>query len=213
MKGIKVLSITIPVIILIVGAAILYMPSTTNIDVKEGYKVLRHNVTPFTVAPHINKTVYAITLINNGTGVLNLSVSLRGYNMDGKILVVFIDFSANFHMKDKIVPQKFLFRAKELENSTSCYNFQMSYFYHTNSTELPNDMIFPGAWAPHTAYIGIYPHSSDFETGGELLWDIYDYKNITVHTLRIEGVCMISSQEIPVTVDIVLDTSQMEVSL
>ena len=209
MRKIKILYAVIPLIILVGITVIMYISTPINIEVREGYQLLQHNVTPFTVSPHINKTVYAITLINNGTGMLNLSVSLRGYNMDGKILVVFIDFSANFHMKDKIVPQKFLFHAKELENSTSCYNFQMSYFYHTNSTELPNDMIFPGAWAPHTAYIGIYPHSSDFETGGELLWDIHDYKNITVHTLRIEGVCIISSQEIPATVDVEINTHDL----
>jgi len=212
MRGMKILSIAVLVIILIAGMAIFYTHSPLSIEAEEGHAILRHNVTSSTFGLGIHKTVYAITLINNGSGILNLSVQLRTYNMNGDAFVVIIEFSARCQMKDNVIPQKFLFEAKELENSTSCYNFQMSYFYHTNSTELPNDKILPGAWAPYTAYIGIYPHASDFETGGELLWDIYDYKNITVHTLRIEGVCIFSSQKIRATVDIVLDTSQMEVS-
>ena len=211
MRGIKILSITVPIIILIAGIAIFYTNSPVSIEAEEGHAILRHNVTPFTVSPHIKKTAYAVTQINNGTGVLNLSITLKTYSMNAGILFVTVEFSAGYHMKDNVTPQKFLFETKELENSTSCYDFDMSWFYHTNSTELPNDKILPGAWAPYTAYIGIYPHASNFETGGMLLWDIFDYKNITVHTLKIEGVCIFSSQKIRATVDILLDTSQMEV--
>jgi len=212
MRGMKILSIAVLIIILIAGMAIFYTHPPLSIEAEEGYAILRHNVTPFTVSPDINKTVYAVTQINNRSGVLNLSITLKTYSMNAGILFVTVEFSARYQMKDNVIPQKFLFEAKELENSTSCYDFHMGHFYHTNSTELPNDKILPGAWAPRNAYIGIYPHASDFETGGELLWEIYDYKNITVHTLKIEGVCIFSSQKIRATVDIVLDTSQMEVS-
>ena len=208
MRGIKILSIVIPIIILIAGIAIFYTNSPGSIEAKEGHAILRHKVT----SPDIKKTVYAVTQINNGSGILNLSITLKTYSMNAGILYVTVEFSARYYMKDNVIPQKFLFEAKELENSTSCYLFDMSWFYHTNSTELPNDKILPGAWAPYTAYIGIYPQASNFETGGELLWEIYDYKNITVHTLKIESVCIFSSQKIRATVDIVLDTSQMEVS-
>ena len=96
------MAIALPILLVAGGSWYYFAQPVPRLEYKEGYNSLSYNITNLSISPGIDKTVHAITLINNGDGIVNLSVKLRTYGMNGKMLMITLQPTAN-----------------------ACYNFQI----------------------------------------------------------------------------------------
>ena len=222
MNGVYMSMVAIALIAIIIGAGLYYYPQgeqNTKLEVKEGYAKLICNVTNLTTYKEVDKTVTAITIINNGIGVINFTLRMASCAPAGRsLLLVPFNISSQVLLPSNLTPSDFKIQVQELENSHSSYDFQLTSLMDLSNAcsnmSVWNDNNVIGAWAPHTAYIGFTPYNSKFGINDiDLEWTIHDPRNINIHTLRLEAICDIHSEKISATVDIVIDTSQiMEVS-
>ena len=203
------------IIVIIIAGGFNYYVSTHQVkDAKIGYGSLSQNLVVDDLKSwyDVNKSAYATTLINDGDGVVNLSARIIGYEFLSFGMRILLNYSVTVNLSLNLIPQDFMFKIRELNNATACYNFLMSFVSSHNATPWPSDKIRPGAWAPYDAYIGFTPQKEKFEISGWLEWDLYDFQKVKVHTFQIDGNMIISniisSKSIPAIVNISVDTSQ-----
>ncbi len=217
LKKIKIiLAVAIP-IILVVGGMGWYLFgwfSPPSVEVNDGYTQVNltleckpgHSVSP-------NKNISAITLIDNGTGRMILTVDFisysfagsqsASYGFSGRLIVNFMLY-AEVNLPPSLKPSGFKFVAGMPDNGTDTVNFDTSFNYGINATAWPDDKIDPGAWAPHSAYIGFTPHSSNFMVKSHIEYWICNLTPLESHTLRIKAVLLGYNNPVVATVDLVL---------
>lgn len=208
-------------IAMVLGAGVYYYAQGQNdrIEVKKGYAKLTYNVTNLSISPRVNKTVHAITTINGGEGIINLSVRLYAYakvggGEEGGLLFLVLNISTQASLTSDLMPSECKIQATEPENSHSEYDFEMSSVLdspdsYSNITPWQHGDV-PGACAPYTAYTIFTPNESHFGIKHiDLDWKIYDYKTLKTHTLRLENICIIQSEKISATIDVIIDTSHI----
>jgi hypothetical protein len=93
--------------------------------------------------------------------------------------------------------------------STSTTDFLTSFDEYTNLTLWGNNDIYPGTWAPNTAYIGGTPEASIFEMKTVIQWELIDYNSTQVHNLEIRAKALGFSKQVVATVNITLNTSAL----
>jgi len=101
-----------------------------------------------------------------------------------------------------------LYTAKELDNGSAEYDFQCAHSVGVNATVWSDNDIVPGAIGPNTAYVGFNPNSTNFKTYEAIYFSIYNYSFSHTYTLRIEGICKIDGNSVPVIFDLVLKIIQ-----
>ncbi len=212
-KG-RIVIIAIVLIVIIIAGGFSYYVSTHQVeDAKVGYGSLSQNLVVDDLKNwyDVNKSAYATTLINDGDGVVNLSARIIGYDLSDDMLI-FLNYSATVNLSSNLIPQDFVVKIRELENARASYDFQISYVHCENSSMWSSDRIYPGEWAPYTAYLGFTPHSNNFKISGQIIWELFDFKKVRIHNFQIEGNMiisnMISSKSIPTMVNISVNTSQ-----
>lgn len=198
---------TLLVALLAISGGYFYLISIPNVEVDEGYALIKHSLRQFGV-DSVGRNASAVTLINNGSGILNLTVRMRSVIAPvGDSINAWLEVSVNVNLPEEIMPEGLKIQAQESENSRAGVDFYESFNKYMNATPWPGEKIRPGAWAPHPAYIGCTPHSSSFGMITEMSWEIVDYCTIREHTMRIKAELLGFTNSVTSTVDVVIDTS------
>ena len=195
------------VAVLAISGGYFYLIRAPDVEVDEGYALIKHSLRHFGV-DSVGRNASAVTLINNGSGILNLTVRMRSVIAPvGDSVSVWLEVSVNVNLPEEIMPEGLKIQAQESENSRAAVDFYESFNKYMNATPWPSEKIRPGAWAPHTAYIGCTPHRTSFGMITEIGWDIMDYCTIREHTMRIKAELLGFTNSVTSTVDVVIDTS------
>jgi len=180
MRGMKMLSVTILMIILIAGIAIFYMSPSEDIKVKERqkeYKIEYENLSGNVISLD-NTSIYSVTSINNGAGVLNLSIErysiwfLKEKPIQSRFYIV-----ANVKLPDNLRPNGFKLEVKGMSDALIAYSFLVPHPEGKNVTPWPDDSNALGAWSPEVVFVGFTPNKSSFIARGVFVMDIWD-KNL-----------------------------------
>jgi len=205
-KEMKVLAIAVPVILLIGGGYYWFtLENGEKVQVREGYAKLEYSVSNFTVIS-VNRSVCAVTIINNGDGTLNLTVTLSACVVNSNFLDIRLRIAVVSDLPYDALPQGVKIKAMEMDNSTTNYDFLTSFNQGINATAWSDDDISPGAWAPHTAYVGFTPSKSRFSAYSAIDMEIHDYRTVPIHTIRIEAELLGFSSHVASIVDVEIDT-------
>jgi len=209
-----ILSVTVPLIVLLIIGSYLYLSQPPELTVQEGYERLHLPYYP-SGAYYPHKTAYAETIIN-GANILNFNVSV--YKVDtGNLsrydpyhedhIVIFIEISASTHFKDDLKIDYFELRAVELGgvNATdNTQNFQLSYLKKENLTAWPESKCNYGSWGTEPIYSGFGAESKNFTVQEEIVWEIPHHNYGNNYTLRVQAILGMYGQRIPATIDIEL---------
>ncbi len=120
-KIIVIITIVVVVILLIIGGD-LYLNREPELVVKEGYAKLEYSVSNLTVII-VNRTVSVVTIINNGDGTLNLTVTLDACVVDNNLLDIHLNIVVMGNLPQHIVPEGVKIKPAELDNITTNYDF------------------------------------------------------------------------------------------
>ncbi len=208
MKKEKVMVIgAIFVVGILLTGSYFYLHRVPKLQVTEGYAQFRYSINN-TSSCKIDKNISAVTNINNGRGYLNLTVNLEeDYIFDYFLISLYIYMSSE--MPSNIVPSGFRIVVQETEKSNSTVDFDESFNEFTNSTPWPSDENWPGAWAPHPAFIGGTPQKSSFGLVTHISWIIMDSMVLKTHTLKITAEILGFSTPVVATVVFTIDTSAL----
>ena len=168
----------------------------------------------------VNKSANAIKIVLDKHGpidmVINLGVRLDSYRIVGNTLEAILNFSVDLKEAPGIGWWNFTINTTELENSKANYQFLLNDIWVKNASLMNKEKMRPAANATDTAYIRFKPIYDHFTIEGTILWNISDYKSVTNHTLRVDGIFIVVDYSHLVlkyykaTIYVSLDTSQIE---
>jgi len=202
-----VIASIIPVLIVLAGSFYWYeQPSQPALKVNVGYANATYVIRPYYGEDvMLDNTTNVITTINNGEGIIDLHVHPTGYFVLGSGDFDFIlEIYTNVTLEHGLFADNFLYTAKELDNGSAGYDFLTRYPVAVNATVWSDNDIVPGAIGPNTAYVGFNPNSTNFKTYGAIDISIFNYSFSHTYTFRIEGICKIDGNSVPVIFDLVL---------
>ena len=204
-KGILIFLSTVVAILLVLVSWFSWLQTHPQIIV--GYEKVSFNINfKSLIFPEENITATAVTYINYGQGTMSLDVEIPRQHhillLCGGIYEA-INFTLTASFMVGLSPSDFVFHSVEIENSACnhpdvyinysqtfgvnrTYHHERSYCFEKGSRDVRIDF---------------KPEGQVFKITGQILWDIEDFR-INGYTLRIEGICTISSIEVPVIVDI-----------
>ena len=204
------LSITVPLIVLLIIGSYLYLSQPPELKVQEGYETL--HIPYYSSSLHDpNKTVYAKTIINS-VNILNFSIHIGYFNIGnlshrGERILIIIDLAASTHFRDDLKIDYFELRAVELGgvNATdNTQNFQLSYLKKENLTAWPESKCNYGSWGTEPIYSGFDVDGKNFTFQEEIIWVIPHHNYGNNYTLRVQAILGMYGQRIPATIDIEL---------
>jgi len=159
----------------------------------------------------MNNTTNVITTINNGEGIIDLHVHQIGFYVSGGVgfpLEFYLEIYTNVTLEHGLFADNFFYTAKELDNGSAEYDFLCAHSVGVNATVWSDNDIVPGAIGPNIAFIGFNPNSTNFKTYGAIEFFISNYSFSHTYTFRIEGICKIDGNNVPVIFDLVLKIIQ-----
>lgn len=161
-------------------------------------------------ATHIENITNATTIINDGSGIIDLEVIFWYYFSSGTDLLIALIISSNVVLNSGLFAQNFLFTAKELDNFTNGYLFDPTWIIAHNATIWdPNTLDQFGALTPNIAYIGFTPNSTKFYAQDLLNWEIRNFNIPITFALRIESKCKIGNNMVPAIVDVIIKFKEL----
>jgi len=202
MRGTKIISVVIPIIIFITGIAGYYAYSSKDIEVEEGckeYKIEYENLSGEVVSLD-NTSIYSVTLINNGAGVLNLSIErysiwfLKKKPIQSRIYIV-----ANVKLPANLRAKGFKFEIKGGGDALIAYSFLVPHPEGKNVTPWPDNSNVLGAWSPDVAFVGFMPNASSFLAKSGFVVDIWDKdlnKSGATYTIKITAEILVFSKPV-----------------
>ncbi len=207
------LTVVLPALLVIGGSWYYLAHPMPNLEVKEEHTVYRIGYTyPFNrVVDNDNVSMYSLTLINGGSGFLNLSI-VR-YTIEHAIEPFKEGIAIEYHivvcanLPDNLVPKGIKLEAKGIDDAAIVYDFLYAHNEGINATPWPDDKVLPGAWSPKEAFIGFQPHSSSFKASTALYLEIYDeHLNATdaSYTLEITAELLGFSKPVKAVMDVTL---------
>jgi len=159
---------------------------------------------------HIENITNATTIINDGSGIIDLEVIFWYYFSSSTDLLIALIISSNVVLNSGLFAQNFLFTAKELDNFTNGYLFDPTWIIAHNATIWdPNTLDQFGALTPNIAYIGFTPNSTKFYAQDLLNWEIRNFNIPNTFTLRIESKCKIGNNMVPAIVDVIIKFKEL----
>ena len=201
------------------------IPAIVNISVdtsqflKNGYGNLFYQIKNASNGT-VNKSANVIKIVLDKHGpinmVINLGVRLDSYRIVGNTLEAILNFSVNVKEAPEIEWWNFTINSTELENSKANYQFLLNDIQVKNASLMNKEKMKPVANATDTAYIRFKPIYDYFTIKGTILWNISDYKSVTNHTLRVDGIFIavdyshLVLKYYKATIYVSLDTSQIE---
>ncbi len=201
---------------ILLAGSYFYLHRVPKLQVSEGNAEFRYSINNTSICM-IEKNISAVTIINNGSGIINLTVEPISRlvelenNDENKVRNIEIPIYVylTVHMPSNIVPAGFRIVAQETEKSNSTVDFLESYNRFENSTPWPSDENWPGAWAPHPAFIGGTPQKSSFGLVTLISWIIMDSMVLKTHTLKITAEILGFSTPVVATIVFTIDTSAL----
>ncbi len=159
---------------------------------------------------HIENITNATTIINDGSGIIDLEVMFWYYFSSSTDLLIALIISSNVVLNSGLFAQNFLFTAKELDNFTNGYLFDPTWIIAHNATIWdPNTLDQFGALTPNIAYIGFTPNSTKFYAQDLFYREIRNFNIPNTFTLRIESQCKIGNNVVPAIVDMIIKFKEL----
>ena len=199
------MAIALPILLVAGGSWYYFAQPVPRLEVKEDTAILvLHHIAPGT-STWGNITTYGVTHVNNNS---KLEVGVSAYEIDrgGGSEHVLLDIYVIGNFSSDININALKICAKMVGNvSKNGVDFLTSGNRESGLKVWPVDRIVPGAVGNATCFLGYNVYSHNFQASTQILWEILGAKNDTTYGLIITAIAHVSSEKIPVTLNVVVE--------
>ena len=198
-----ILAVVLPIVLVVGGSGFYLAKLPSNLEIREGTaKLVLHHIENGRTLCN-NTTTYAVTRVN-GNSELELGVSSYRIDRGGGEEEVFLNLYILGNFSGDINISTLKISAKG-DAHTDNVGFFMGANKEKGLKMWPVDRIVPGSSGNSTCFVGYDVYSHNFQASTQILWEILGAKNDTTYGLIITAIAYVSSEKIPVTLNVVVE--------